>query len=175
MDIDPTTRLALTAPAMIHELLDPVYSPVEDALLAHLLAMNDAGLDEDDRIVSVYILSNTPFGRLLLDRAKLIWPALVVQGDAMEVSKILSTIDDAYLLGLLFKDERFGRDPEIHHWEHCGGFATDNLLARLIEIAQGLEREGSFSKPELKRIKVVRKCLEKEREMERYASQRDER
>ena len=64
-------------------------------------------------------------------------------------------------------DNRCQSTPAINHSKHCGGYAVDSAFERLIEMAKRLERMRNLPRPERERIRVVRKCLEKEREMER--------
>ena len=127
---------------------------------------------EDERIMYAYILGNTPFGRLLLKRAKFLRPSLIVHGEAMAVREIVSTMDYAFVLARMFEDDEFGLNPEVRHWRHYGGLAIDSDFEQLIEMAKRLERKRRLSRLERERFRVIRKTLEKEREMERYAMQR---
>lgn len=159
--------------AQILDLLNPACSPVEETVFRLLLEMTGPAPNEEEKVLMDYIVGNTPLGRSLCIRAKLFRPSLIVEGDAMEVLEILGTMDDAYILAEMFEDEEFGINPAVHHWKHCGGYATDSSFERLIEMAKRLERMRTLPRPERERIRVVRKCLEKEREMERYAKQRN--
>ena len=158
--------------AKIFDLLQPTLSPVEEVVLRLLFDMTGSAPDDDEKVFMAYILGNTPLGRSLRKRAKTLQPSLIVDGDAMQVIEVLEAMDDAYILAEMFEDEEFGHNPAVHHWEHCGGHATDSLFERLIEMAKRLESKKSFARPERERITIVRRTLEKEREMERYAVQR---
>ena len=159
--------------AKIFDLLQPTLSPVEEVVLRLLFDMTGSAPDDDEKVFMAYILGNTPLGRSLRKRAKTLQPSLIVDGEAMAANEILEVMEDAYILAEMFEDENFGHDPAVHHWEHCGGIATDSLFDSLIEMAKRLERMRTLPRPERERIRVVRKVLEKEREMERYAKKRN--
>ena len=159
--------------AKILDLLQPTLSPVEEVVLRLLFDMTGSAPDDDEKVFMAYILGNTPLGRSLRKRAKTLQPSLIVDGDAMQAIEVLDAMEDAYILAEMFEDENFGHDPAVHHWEHCGGYATDSSFERLIEMAKRLERMRTLPRPERERIRVVRKVLEKEREMERYVKQRN--
>lgn len=167
------SKSAVNSRPRILELLEPTRSPIEERLDRLLLDLIDAGLSEGDRILLAYILSRIPIGRSLLKRAKILRPSLIVYGEAIEVEEILETLDDGLILAEMFEDEEFGHNPAINHSKHCGGYAVDSAFERLIEMAKRLERMRTLPRPERERIRVVRKCLEKEREMERYAKKRN--
>ena len=159
--------------AKILELLQPTSSPIEEVVLRLLLDMTGPGPNEEEKVLMGYIVGNTPLGRSLCKRAKLLWPSLIVEGEAMAVNEILEAMDDAYILAEMFEDEEYGHNPAINHSKHCGGYAVDSAFERLIEMAKCLEQRRTLPRPERERIRVVRKCLEKEREMERYAKKRN--
>ena len=156
----------------ILEILNSLFPPAEERLYIHLFETVQPDMCDDERIMYAYILSNTPLGRLLLKRAKFLRPSLIVQGEAMDVHAIVSTMGYASALAEMFEDDEFGQNPSVRHWKTYGGLAVDSDFEQLIEMAKRLERKRSLSRPERERFRVIRKTLEKEREMERYAMQR---
>lgn len=164
---------AVGSRAKVLELLDLAGSDGEQDLYRLLLDLTATDLSEGGRNLIAQVLTHLSDGRSLLKRAKCLRPALNVRGKALEIDAILAALDGGLILAEMFGDEKFGVDPKVHHWKHCGGFAADRAFEQLIEMAKHLERKRSLPRPERERLRVVRKCLEKEREMERYAAQRD--
>ena len=166
-------RSAVGGRAQVLELLDLTGSEREQDLYRLLLDLNAAKVSEGGRRLIAQLCTHLPDGRSLLKRTKFLRPSLIVRGPAMEVDAILSTLAHGSLLAEMFEDEEFGVDPEVHHWKFFEGSAADSTFEHLIEMAKRLERKRSLPRPERERLRVVRKCLEKKREMERYAEQRD--
>lgn len=167
------SRSALGNRAQVLELLDLAGSEREQDFYRLLLDLNAVKVSEGGRRLIAQLCTHLPDGRSLLKRAKFLRPSLIVRGPSLEVPAILSTLADGSLLAEMFEDAEFGVDPEVHHWKFFEGSAADSTFEHLIEMAKHLERKRSLPRPERDRLRVVRKCLEKEREMERYAEQHD--
>lgn len=134
-------------------------------------------IDEGDRLraFTIKVLRSTDFGRAFLQYAKKIRPSQPIDGDDFDLDELLFTYDGEALLDQLLLNPECGTNPSFYIWQRYWTSPTgdDQLYGIMVEIAQVRERRRGIGREARERLRIVRKCIEREWELERYAEWRD--